>query len=339
MIKKPKHKSSVHQPHDKIVKKILSHPETARDILTLYLPQEILSIIDLNHLKLQKDSFIDDEHRANATDLLFKTSCKNKDGYIWILLEHQRKSDYWMPLRLFKYMGLIWDHVRKSSQSKYLPFIYPLVIYNGDTPYTHSRSLVDLIEPEDSKILFSKVFLEPFALIDLPAIEDEALKKRAQEHLRGMALLVSLKYITHRHLQMIYDQILHEMLININQSGDTDSVSDLLYYLFKEGKYLNIERFLESFHNNFSVEVEDNMATIAQQIELRGMEKGREEGIETGMQKGIEITKLELAKKLLSEEIGLSESDLIAFVERLTGFSKDKLKSLCKNAEEKLILA
>jgi len=327
VIKKPKQKSSVHQPHDKIVKKMLSNPEIARDILNLYLPRDVLAIIDLGHLELQKDSFIDDEHRAYAADLLYKTSCQNKDGYIWVLLEHQRESDYWMPLRLFKYMGLIWDHVRKSSQSKYLPFVYPLVIYNGDSPYTHSRSLIDLIEPEESKSLFSKLFIEPFTLIDLPAIEDESLRKAAQKHLRGIALLISLKHIFDQHLQTVYEQILLNILKKINQSGDASSVSDLLYYMLKEGKYLDKKRFWQSFHNGFSVEVENNMATIAEQIELIGIEKG------------IEKNKFEVAEKLLSEEMGLSQSDLIAFVHRMTGLSKDKLKSLQKSIKEELVVA
>jgi hypothetical protein len=37
--------------------------------------------MDLNHLVLQKDSFIDDEDRASAVDLLYKTTIRNeKEG-------------------------------------------------------------------------------------------------------------------------------------------------------------------------------------------------------------------------------------------------------------------
>ena len=48
----------IHQPHDKLVKRLLASPMTARDILNLYLPPDILSMVDLNYLELQRDSFI-----------------------------------------------------------------------------------------------------------------------------------------------------------------------------------------------------------------------------------------------------------------------------------------
>jgi predicted transposase/invertase (TIGR01784 family) len=309
---------SVHQPHDKIVKRMLSNPDAARDILSLYLPQEILAIVDLNHLELQKDSFIDDEHRAYAADLLYKTSCQDKEGYIWVLLEHQRESDYWMPLRLFKYMGMIWDHVRQSSQSQYLPLVYPLVIFNGDAPYAHSLKLIDLIQPEASKSIFSQLFMNPFTLIDLPAIKDDSLRQLAQKSLKGVALLMTLKHIYDKHLQLFYETTLLAILKKLDHLGDANAVSDLLYYLLKEGEFLNEERFWQTFQNRFSQEVENKMTTIAQKMEQRAMEKG------------VQSTKFEIAQKLLSEEIGLSKRALIALIQRMTGLSKNEIQSLHK---------
>lgn len=117
--------TSIHQPHDKLVKRLLSNPKAAKDILSLYLPKEVLKIIDLNYLEMQKDSFIDDEHRAYAVDILYKTKFQSEEGYIWVLLEHQRKSDFWMPMRIFKYIAIIWDHLRKADQSDSIPLVYP----------------------------------------------------------------------------------------------------------------------------------------------------------------------------------------------------------------------
>src|SRR5438105_1867335 len=97
--------SRIAHPHDRLVKKLLSNPATARDILQLYLPVDVREIINLNHLSLQRDSFIDDEHRAFAIDILFKTKFKNEDGYIWMLLEHQSTNDPWLAVRIFKYIG------------------------------------------------------------------------------------------------------------------------------------------------------------------------------------------------------------------------------------------
>lgn len=162
-------KSGIHQPHDKLIKKLLSKPSTAKDILNLYLPENVRSLIDLNKLELQRDAFIDDKHRAFAADLLFKTTFAQEEGYLWILLEHQRQDDPWLPVRIFVYMGLIWDHIRRSSKGKKekIPLVYPLVIFNGERPYSHSLKLEDMIEPEASKALFRDLFINPFTIIEV----------------------------------------------------------------------------------------------------------------------------------------------------------------------------
>lgn len=314
MEKKSQSTSSVHQPHDKLIKKLLSNPATARDILSLYLPKDVLEIVDLNHLELQKDSFIDDEHRAYAVDLLYKTIFQSKEGYIWVLLEHQRKSDYWMPVRLFKYIAMIWDHVRKTSKSTSVPLIYPLLLYNGSQPYAHSLILSDLIEPEASRKIFSRLFTEPFCLIDLTTIEDESLRKSAQNRVKGIALLMALKHVFDKNLQAFFDQTLIKVLRQLDQSGDTDEVVDVLYYLLNEGEFLDEKRFWSILDHQFSQEVEGKMATIAEKMEQRGIEKNN----------------MEIAKQLLSEKIGLSDSDLIALIKRVTGLSEDKIQELRK---------
>ena len=51
--------SAVSQPHDKLVKKLLSNPDTAIEILNLYLPSEVRALVDLTNLSLQRDSFIE----------------------------------------------------------------------------------------------------------------------------------------------------------------------------------------------------------------------------------------------------------------------------------------
>lgn len=306
--------SFVHQPHDKLVKKMLSNPATARDILSLYLPKDVLSIADLNCLELQKDSFIDDEHRAYAVDILYKTTFQNEEGYIWVLLEHQRKSDPWMPVRLFKYIAIIWDHLRRTSKTISIPLVYPLVIYNGRQPYNHSLTLKDLIEPEASREVFKNLFTEPFCLVDLTTIQDEELRKAAQDRVKGMALLMALKHVFDRNLQIFIEQTLFSLLKQLDVAGDTDEVVDVLYYLLNEGEFLDKSRFWSMFDHKFSSEVENKMSTIAQQLKNEGLEEG----------------KIKMAKQLLSEKIGLSDNELVALVKRLTGLSDDKIQELRK---------
>lgn len=104
------------------------------------------------------------------------------------------------------------------------------------------------------------------------------------------------------------------VLKRLDEAGDTDEVVDVLYYLLNEGKFLDEEHFWSTFDHKFSLEVEGKMSTIAQQMEQRAIEK-----------KNVEI-----ATKLLSEKIGLTDNELIALIKRLTGLPEDKIQELRK---------
>jgi predicted transposase/invertase (TIGR01784 family) len=287
--------SDVTQPHDKLVKKLLSNPTVARDILSLYLPANVCELVDLNNLSLQRDSFIDDEHRAFAVDLLYKTTFQSEEGYIWILLEHQRKDDPWLPVRIFKYMATIWDHIRRTSKTYKIPLVYPLIVYNGDRPYSHTLTFRDMIEPEASKELFDTFFKTPFCLVDLAVIKDQTLKKQLQDHVSGVALLMTLKHVFDRNLQELFEHLLLDVYKQLDQSGNRDDLADMLYYLLNESEFLNEDRFWSIIHQNFSSETEGKIMTIAQKLEARGIQQGVQRVALKLIEKG---EKLETVSKL-----------------------------------------
>lgn len=62
----------IQNPHDKFFKETFGHIEVAKDFLNNYLPENIIKIIDVDTLQLQKDSFINEELQESFSDLLFK---------------------------------------------------------------------------------------------------------------------------------------------------------------------------------------------------------------------------------------------------------------------------
>ncbi|MCP4992174.1 MAG: Rpn family recombination-promoting nuclease/putative transposase, partial [Gammaproteobacteria bacterium] len=58
-------------PHDKYVKSIFSDHEAARDFLQHFLPADIIPLLDLASLDIQKDSFIDPDLQEHFSDLLY----------------------------------------------------------------------------------------------------------------------------------------------------------------------------------------------------------------------------------------------------------------------------
>ncbi|EUM16585.1 hypothetical protein L465_00399 [Enterobacter sp. BIDMC 29] len=51
-------------PHDGLFKTFLTHTDTARDFLALYLPAELLQLCDLTTLQLKSGSFIEENLRT-----------------------------------------------------------------------------------------------------------------------------------------------------------------------------------------------------------------------------------------------------------------------------------
>ncbi len=58
-------------PHDAVFKSYLSHPDTARDFLRLYLPETLLKVCDLRTLHLESGHFVEDDLRPFYADILY----------------------------------------------------------------------------------------------------------------------------------------------------------------------------------------------------------------------------------------------------------------------------
>jgi recombination-promoting nuclease RpnA len=311
-------KSPVDNPHDKLVRRLLSNITTAREILEAYLPAEVKELIDLDYLERQPDSFVDAQHRFLEVDILFKTRSKitGEDCHIWVLIEQQRQPDVWLPLRLFCYLGIIWDHVRKASKTRAksakLPFIYPLVISNASRSYKHSLTLRDLIEPEAAKPLFDKLFNTPSQLIDLAAIPDEKLRAQLQGQVQAQALLLSLKHVFDKNLEEYMDTVLLILYQTLDQLEYRDEVADLLYYLYTEGNLSDSSRFWSYLHRKFSKEVEEKVMTLGQQAVQQAVQQTEHQVLQA------------TALRMLDEKCD------IKFISKVTQLSQDEIKHLAR---------
>uniref|UniRef100_UPI00241164B2 Rpn family recombination-promoting nuclease/putative transposase n=1 Tax=Escherichia coli TaxID=562 RepID=UPI00241164B2 len=61
--------STTSTPHDAVFKSFLRHPDTARDFIDIHLPAPLRKLCDLTTLKLEPNSFIDDD-LGNDSNLL-----------------------------------------------------------------------------------------------------------------------------------------------------------------------------------------------------------------------------------------------------------------------------
>ncbi|CEE95062.1 putative transposase [Xenorhabdus nematophila str. Anatoliense] len=297
--------------HDALFKHFLTQPDTAREFLSLYLPEEILSLCHLTTLKLEPGSFVDRHLRQLHSDVLYSVETTQGDGYIYCLIEHQSTPDRLMAWRLMYYaMSAMAAHLKKGHTD--LPLVVPLLFYHGEIrPYPYSNRWLDCFKlPEQA----GRLYRQAFPLVDVSVLSDEeilthkslALMELVQKHIRCRDML---DWVPH----------LVELLNAGYNSAEQRHV--VLSYILLNGHTLDLSQFVHQLIEQ-SPEHETMLMTIAEQLEQKGREQGIEQGVEQGIKQGIEQGKLETARALLRHGVSL---DIII---TSTGLSRDKIEAL-----------
>lgn len=104
--------------HDALFKRIMENGIVAKEFLSEYLPREVQDIIDLNIIKVQKESYIEPNLTKRLSDIVYSVSTKdNKDAFIYVCAEHQSNVDYLMAFRLWKYTLLLAERYLEDQKS------------------------------------------------------------------------------------------------------------------------------------------------------------------------------------------------------------------------------
>ncbi|MDG2835163.1 Rpn family recombination-promoting nuclease/putative transposase, partial [Vibrio parahaemolyticus] len=157
-------------PHDALFKSFLTHPDTARDFMEIHLPKDLRELCDLDSLKLESASFVDEKLRALHSDILWSVKTREGDGYIYVVIEHQSREDIHMAFRLMRYaIAAMQRHL--DAGHKTLPLVVPMLFYHGATsPYPFSLNWLDeFADPQLAKTLYGC----PFPLIDVTVMPDD----------------------------------------------------------------------------------------------------------------------------------------------------------------------
>jgi predicted transposase YdaD len=137
-------------PHDALFRSTFSHPGRAAELLRSFLDPDLCSRIDWPGLTLQSGSFVDEQLRAQHTDLLFTARLDDRELRIYLLLEHQSNPDRWIALWLLRYMVRIWvAHVDAHPRTLRLPLILPAVIHHGEKAWTIDPTFSALFDIPD----------------------------------------------------------------------------------------------------------------------------------------------------------------------------------------------
>ena len=314
-----KKKSGTPTPHDATFRQFLTQPDIARDFMELHLPAELRALCDLSTLKLESGSFVEDDLRQYFSDVLYSLKTTAGDGYVHVLIEHQSSPDRHMAFRLLRYAVAAMQRHLEAGHKK-LPLVIPVLFYSGKrSPYPYSTRWLDEFDnPEVAERLYGSAF----PLTDITVIPDDDIMNH-----RSMAALTLLqKHIHQRDMATLTDRLATLLMANYLSSPQ---VTALIHYLLQAGESADSEAFVRELAQRVP-QHGDALMTIAQQLEQKGIEKGRmegrQEGIQLGEQRGIEKGEREATLKIARTMLqnGLDQN----IVMQMTGLTEEELAQI-----------
>ena len=130
--------SNPSNPHDVLVRKLLSDPDDAAAAIRAVVPEDIERSLDWEAMKRVDASFVSADLSTRYSDLLFRTNLTREPraAYVYLLIEHQSSPDALMAFRILEYqVSIIRKHLRDCAKQgqkvKRIPAVLPLVIHAG----------------------------------------------------------------------------------------------------------------------------------------------------------------------------------------------------------------
>ena len=136
--------------HDSSYKYLFSVPEMVRDLIMGFVPDEWLRRLDYATLERVDGSYITEDFRGRADDIVWRIKVGGEWAYLYLLIEFQSTVDKYMALRMMVYQGLLYQDLIKQGMvlsDGRLPPVLPIVLYNGSQRWTVVRDVFDLIPP------------------------------------------------------------------------------------------------------------------------------------------------------------------------------------------------
>ncbi|WP_338457241.1 Rpn family recombination-promoting nuclease/putative transposase [Citrobacter portucalensis] len=297
-------KSTTSTPHDAVFKKIMSYPEMARDFLEIHLPIALREICDLQTLKLESTSFIEQDLRAYYSDVVWSLKTREGLGYIYCVIEHQSSAVPHMAFRLMRYATSAMQH-HLDAGNKTLPLVIPMLFYHGQqSPYPWSLNWLDEF---DNPQLARQLYSEAFPLVDLTVIPDDEIAQH-----RGVALLELMqKHIRDRDLMGLVDRLVSLL---VTSTANDSQLQTLFNYLLRYGDVSRASEFIREVAER-SPQHKEKLMTIAERLRQEGHQNGLQEGIqqglEQGVQKGTQEEALRIAHIMLEQGI---DRDLVQLI-------------------------
>ena len=265
--------------HDSFFKSAMSDLSIAKDFLCQHLPSELREKCEWSTLRLSNNEFVNERLQATIVDILLEAKIDGKDGYFYLLVEHQSTVDHFMAFRIIQSEVNIIAHHLDNTNS--IPQLYSLVFYNGTRPYTAPLSFDELIA--DALPEVKAQLLRSYKLVNAHHVPDEIL---LQAEVAGLVQVVMKHIRNTAHLINIYHKLSPIIQTLGHDSNTSKFIMNMLNYVIERGQECNFDRLLDSIIRDVGSEGGEAVMTIREQMINRGRAEGWQQGLEKGREEG-----------------------------------------------------
>lgn len=267
--------------HDAVFRRVLGEPANAASQLRSVFPAELVARLDLDQLTRVPASFVDTDLSWRHSDLLFSAPLDGSESFIYVLVEHQSRTDPTMPFRMLQYVVRIWDRYLKDHHgATRLPPVLPLVVHHNRRPWTGPTDLADLLDLDadawDAVAAYQPRFR--FLLDDLTLIDPQDLRGRPLTPSARMALLLLRIASGNTHLADDLRPWADDLRAILETSGGLEDFRALVTYIELAG-----ESRPEELHELFSQlgpTAEEAYMTTAEMLRAEGRAKALAHALE-----------------------------------------------------------
>ena len=169
------------KPSDLSYKNFFSYPIMVMALFQEYVLKPLVGILDFSTLERLNGEYVSPELLERRNDIVWRVNLKNNSSeYLVVILEFQSRPDNLMGFRIQSYSTLLFLDIgrRKRPLKKHpLPYVFPIVMYNGKTPWRIPLDAGSLF-PSIPNVLKRYRPKQSYMLLDERYIPDDELKKR-----------------------------------------------------------------------------------------------------------------------------------------------------------------
>ena len=316
--------------HDQEYKKLFSNREMLKTLLESFVPEPWVQTLDFSKAERVEKSFITKGLKEREADLIWKVGLKGEEVYIYLLLEFQSSVDYFMALRVLRYICEFYQSLVDEGKYKVgqrLPAVFPLVLYNGNESWTAPERIEELIVPTVGQQHIPK--FQYFKLAE---------NEYSKDFLLQLANSVAVVFFTENADPGSLHESLNWLIEVLKKEDETVAVlmSNFIVRLYQQTETVEVmselkertvalkevRQLFEANYERWKAKIADETAQYYLNVEIP---KARNEGRFEGRVEGLEIGEDKL--KQVAQRMKEARFD-IKTISQMTGLSEEEIEKL-----------